>query len=152
MNLYEELGRVTSALEDAGVDYALVGALALALHGAPRATADIDILVRPEAVDAVIELAKSQGFGLEALRMRFSDGMELRRVTKIADEEPYDTLTLDVLLVNSNLEEVWASRCRLESGMGGLWTISREALIQMKTLAGRESDLADIRRLAELDR
>ncbi len=152
INLYEELGRLTSALEDSGIDYALVGALSLALHGAPRATTDIDILVRPESVDKVVRLAKDRGFRFEALPIRFTDGMELRRVTKIEQEEPYESLTVDVLLVNPNLEEVWASRRRLESDFGNLWTISRDALIRMKTWAGRESDLADLRRLEDLDR
>ena len=78
--------------------------------------------------------------------------MELRRVTKIEKEEPYESLTVDVLLVNPNLEEVWASRRRLESDFGSLWTISRDALIRMKTWAGRERDLADLRRLEDLDR
>ena len=60
----------------------------------------------------MICLAKDQGFRFEALPIRFSDGMEVRRVTKIEQEEPYETLTVDVLLVNPNLEEVWASRHR----------------------------------------
>ena len=140
INLYEELGRLTSAFEDSGIDYALVGALALALHGAPRATADIDILVRPESVAEVIRLVKGQGFQFEALPIRFSA------------EDPHEALTVDVLLVNPNLEGVWASRRRLESNFGHLWTISRDALIQMKTWAGREQDLADLRRLEDLDR
>ncbi len=152
INLYEELGRLTSALEDSGIDYALVGALSLALHGAPRATTDIDILVRPESVDKVIRLAKDQGFRFEALPIRFTDGMEVRRVTKIEEAEPYESLTVDVLLVNPNLEEVWASRRSLESDFGNLWTISRDALIKMKTWAGRERDLADLRSLEDLDR
>jgi len=152
INLYEELGRLTSAFEDSGIDYALVGALSLALHGVPRATTDIDILVQPASVDKVIRLIKDQGFRFEALPIRFTDGMELRRVTKIEEEEPYETLTVDVLIVNPNLEEVWASRRRLVGDFGSLWTISRQALIQMKTWAGRERDLADLRCLEDLDR
>ena len=41
-----------SALSDAGADYLVVGAYALAAHGRPRATGDLDIWVRPTAANA----------------------------------------------------------------------------------------------------
>ena len=81
--------------------------------------------------------------------MRFADGMEMRRSSKIAGE---DTLTLDLLLVDSNLEEVWRTRERVATDQGKVWVVSRQGLIRMKTWANREQDLADIRRLQELDR
>ena len=152
LSLFDELRVLVSALEEREIGYALVGALALAMHGAPRATTDIDVLVRPEDVDRVVEQAKAQGFRFEALPIRFSDGMEVRRVTKIEAEDPFETLTIDLLLVNENLESVWESRRRLEADFGAMWVISRDALIRMKTWAGRDRDLADIRRLEELDR
>ena len=76
--------------------------------------------------------------------------MEVRRTTKIDDDG--DTLTLDLILVNGNLQAIWDSRLRLESELGHVSVISREGLIQMKTWAGRERDIGDIRRLEDLDR
>ena len=61
-------------------------------------------------------------------------------------------LTLDLLLVNENLEPVWASRERVPTERGDVWVVSRRGLIEMKAWAAREQDLADIRRLGELDR
>ncbi len=147
--LLDELLRTTHALDEAGVEHALVGGLAVAVWGAPRATKDIDLLVRPEDVDRAVDIAKEQGFDIVALRMTFRDGMELQRVTRARAGE---LLTLDFLVVNENLEPVWSSRTRLHVGTGTLWVISRDALIQMKALAGRPQDLADIERLHELDR
>ncbi|HEX9735462.1 MAG TPA: DUF6036 family nucleotidyltransferase [Thermoanaerobaculia bacterium] len=152
LSLFDELRLLVSALEAQDVEYALAGALALAMHGAPRATTDIDVLIRPEDVGRVVEQAKAQGFRFEALPIRFSDGMEVRRVTKIEAEDPYETLTIDLLLVNENLETVWDSRRRLEADFGAMWVISRDSLIRMKTWAGRDRDMADVRRLEELDR
>lgn len=149
LDLFAETRALAAALEAAGVGYALVGAVALAIHGAPRATTDLDLLVRREDLERAIAQARELGFTIEALPMRFSDGMEIRRLVKIAGEE---TLTLDLILVDTNLEEVWASRQRVETGFGAVWVISRPALIQMKAWAGREQDLADIRRLEEIDR
>ncbi|MFP3941791.1 MAG: hypothetical protein ACLF0P_15965 [Thermoanaerobaculia bacterium] len=149
LDLFEETRQLLLALERREVEYALVGAVALAVHGVPRATTDIDLLIRPESLDGVTEVARELGFVFEAHPMRFPDGMEIRRLSKIADEE---TLTLDLLLVDANLEEIWASRRRVEASFAGAWVISRDALIRMKTWAGRDQDLADVKRLGELDR
>ena len=46
MDLIAELKRVTGAFDEAGLTYALCGGLAVAVHGAPRATTDLDL--RPE--------------------------------------------------------------------------------------------------------
>jgi len=150
LDLWEETKTLLQELETAGLDYAIVGALALAVHGAPRATTDIDLLIPPHQLDEVLGQARSCGFRVEALPMRFSDGMELRRTTKI--DEDGDVVTLDLLLVDANLEPIWDSRLRIETGFGSVWVVSRDALIRMKALAGREQDLGDIRRLEDLDR
>jgi hypothetical protein len=81
--------------------------------------------------------------------MKFRDGMELHRVTKI---DAGETLTVDFLLVNSSIEPIWESRARLSSVHGKVWVVSRDALIQMKLAAGRPQDLADIENLREGDR
>jgi hypothetical protein len=149
IDLFEETRQLLLALEHRGIEYALVGAVALAVHGVPRATTDIDLLIRSESLEPAAEEAHKLGFVLEAQPMQFPDGMEIRRFSKIVEEE---TLTLDLLLVNANLEEVWESRRHIEASFAGAWVISRDALIRMKTLAGREQDIADVKRLVELDR
>ena len=149
IDLFEETMALLTELERHGVPYAVVGALALAIHGVPRATTDIDLLVRPDDVEATLRVAETRGFGVRALPMRFSDGLEVRRSSKV--EAPL-LLTLDLLLVNENLESVWASRERIATERGSVWVVSRQGLIDMKAWAGREQDLADIRRLRELDR
>lgn len=149
LDLYEELTRVTRTLEQEGVDYALCGALALAVHGVPRATTDLDLLVREQDVDRVTACVAPLGFRFEAHPMRFDDGMRIRRISKI---EGAETITLDLLLVDDNLEAVWRGRERLEVDGRDLWVVAREGLIQMKVWAGRPRDLADVRRLTELDR
>jgi hypothetical protein len=149
LDLFEETVGLLSELERQGIPYALAGAIALAIHGVPRATTDIDLLVHPRDLDAALGVTRARRFGIEALPMTFSDGMEVRRVTKT---DGADLLTVDLLLVNPNLEPVWTSRERVVTERGEFWVVSREGLIQMKAWAGREQDLADIRRLQDLDR
>jgi hypothetical protein len=149
IDLFDETMGLLAELERHGVPYAVAGALALAIHGVPRATTDIDLLVRRDDVEATLEVARARGFRVQALPMRFSDGLEVRRSSKV---DATVMLTLDLLLVNENLEPVWASRERVATERGDVWVVSRQGLIEMKAWAGREQDLADIRRLRELDR
>lgn len=58
VDLVAELKAVAGALEAADVTWALCGGLAVAVHGAPRATADIDLLVDADHADAAIEAAR----------------------------------------------------------------------------------------------
>ena len=149
VDLYQELFALIKALEGAGVEYAVAGGLAVAVWGVPRATQDIDLLVTPDAVQAALDVASRCGFTVEALPMKFADGMEIRRVSKLA---PSAALTLDLLIANDNLLPAWQSRQRLATRDGQLWVIGRDALIRMKTAAGRPQDLADAARLSEMDR
>jgi len=149
IDLAIEFNALIDALEKAELPYAVVGGLAVAIWGAPRATTDIDILVLPGNVDVVVTVAKARGFSFEALPMTFGDGIELRRVTRL---EQNSMLTLDLLLVNASLKPVWDSRIRVDTEAGPVWVVSREALIQMKAAAGRPQDLGDIERLTGLDR
>ena len=107
IDLFDETMGLLAELERHGVPYAVAGALALAIHGVPRATTDIDLLVRRDDVEATLEVARARGFRVQALPMRFSDGLEVRRSSKV---DATVMLTLDLLLVNENLEPVWASR------------------------------------------
>lgn len=129
--------------------YALAGGLAVAVWGAPRATKDIDLLVRPEEIQLAKEVAATCGFTLPAKPMTFHDGMELHRITKVRQGTH---LTLDLMVAQGELREAWTSRVRVSTGEGSLWVVSREALIDMKAQAARPQDIYDIQRLQELDR
>ena len=149
MTLLDQLMTVVGALEAAGIEHALVGGLAVAVWGVPRATQDIDLLIRPESVEPALSALAPLGFRIRALPITFQDGMSLQRVSKI---DAGALLTIDLILVDANLEPIWASRTRVELASTPLWVISRDALIRMKAAAGRPRDLLDIQNLEELDR
>jgi len=124
----------------------------VAVWGVPRATQDIDLLVRDEAVPAALEVAHRLGFVTRALPMRFDDGMEVQRVSKTDGD---DLLMLDLILVNANLESVWRTRQRLPIEGGGIWVVSREGLdaARITSRLRLASDLRDLCvRLARLGR
>lgn len=145
IDVYEELVALLQALDEAQIEYALCGALALAVHGAPRATKDIDVIARKEDADRLREVAHRVGFVLEALPMVFSgSGIEVQRFTKLIEGRP---LMLDVLWCNEKLEAIWEDRQRVPWREGTLCVVSVDGLITLKLTAGRPQDLVDIERL-----
>jgi hypothetical protein len=149
MDFFRELKVLAGALDAAGVDYALCGGVALAIHGAPRATQDIDLLVRPEAIELLRKTAHACGFTFESLPMDFSSGITVRRFTKLIEGQPF---MLDALLVGPSTERVWQDRQTAEVDGGTLRVVSREGLVSLKLAAGRPQDLVDVQRLRELER
>jgi hypothetical protein len=149
VTLYDELRAVLAALDGAGIEYALVGGLAVAVWGAPRATKDIDLLVQREDLPGAMAAVRPIGFTLEGLSMEFKSGIEVQRVNKI--DPGGNLMTLDFLLMGATLEPVWKSRVRAPFAESHVVVASREALIAMKALAARPQDLADIQNLQELD-
>lgn len=156
MDLFGEVVALTAALETAEIDYAICGGVALAVHGAPRATKDIDLLAKEADLPRLREVSRARGFTIEALPMTFtSSGISIRRFTRI--EPDRRTLMLGVLLADGPLEAVWQTRVRIQFAAAGdppcaLWVVSREGLISLKLAAARPQDIVDIQKLQEVSR
>ncbi|MBP7585082.1 MAG: hypothetical protein KBA61_13665 [Spirochaetes bacterium] len=58
---------------------------------------------------------------------------------------------LDILIVNTMLEEAWKGREMFDLDGRTIRVVSRAGLAQMKRLAGRDQDLLDIKKLGEAD-
>jgi hypothetical protein len=145
IDLRSELETLTASLDTAKIPYAVCGALALAIHGHPRATKDIDLLAEPERLLELKAVARVHGFTLEALPMTFSaSGITVHRTSRITGTQ---LLTLDVLEATGALAPVWASRQQVQTLRGSIWVVSRQGLVTMKLAAGRPQDLADLARL-----
>jgi hypothetical protein len=151
LDLEQELGSVIDALATERIEYALCGGLAMAVHGAPRATIDIDLLVRDEDLDRIRDVVAKLGFTFRALPMTFSGGhVRIERVTKI-DPADGETLMLDLLIVTPALERAWDTREKRPWRGGVLTVVSRDGLIQLKTYRSSKQDQADIERLGSLE-
>ncbi len=146
-DLIAELELLVDALERDRVDYALCGGLALAVHGHPRATQDIDLLVRSEDVARIRALVKTLGFDIPARPMVFGAGTptarEVDRVSKL-DDATGQLLSLDLIRVGAALDPVWSDRVRVKWRAREVVVVSRDGLVTMKKVAGRLQDLADV--------
>lgn len=144
--LLDELSQLISALDANGIEYAVCGGLALAVHGFARATLDIDVLIQPESLERAYKIGAEKGFDIRGVDISFLErAVEIKRISKIDDNG--EVLSLDLLLVTPQVEDVWETREKVDFLGNRLCVVSREGLLKMKRLAGRPQDLADIERL-----
>ena len=148
IDLYTEFYALTNALFAANVPYALCGGVAVAIHGYPRFTRDIDLLILPEDERRVLDVAEQRQFIFESGRMPRGEvnasDWEIVRVSKVVGE---DLLSLDLLLVGPSIRSVWDSRGTAAFNGRQIPVVSREGLKKLKLLAGRKQDLLDIEQL-----
>lgn len=144
MDIAAEFRDLVAALNAAGVDYAVCGGFALAMHGHPRATMDIDIVTTAENVDRIKAIAAGCGYTLTGGLFSFrGDKLWIHRVTKIVGDEP---CMLDILVPEPGLRlEV----VKMDLAGEKIPVVSRETLIGLKRDTGRPQDLADIQKLED---
>ncbi|MDQ6653682.1 MAG: hypothetical protein M3Y84_13190 [Acidobacteriota bacterium] len=149
LDLYDEFHKVIRLLEEHEIAYALCGGLAMAVHGRPRATIDIDMLILSESLKKLLPLVAKLGYNIRGSDLSFAKGaIEIRRVSKI-DSESGDLLSLDLLLVTPELLSVWESRTDASWEGGKLSVVSRSGLISLKLLRASGQDLDDIKALQD---
>jgi hypothetical protein len=150
-DIFDEFQSFIKRLNTEQIEYAVCGGWAVAIHGVPRATVDIDLLVLSENLQRVWKIAEDLGYWVEGLPLSFDNGIiEIRRISKIA-EESKTLFTIDFLLVTEGLKKVWETRENIDFEDDKVWTVSREGLIFMKRISGRHKDLGDIEALMELE-
>ena len=147
IDIVDELRILAAKLDERGIEYALCGGMAMGVHGHLRTTIDIDMLVLPQSLPQVLEVADLLGYNIRGLDMDFR-AVEFRRVSKI-DTDSHDLLSLDFLLVRPTIQPVWDSRIQARWEHGILSVVSRQGLIQLKTLRNSDQDLLDIKVLSE---
>ncbi|HTP41432.1 MAG TPA: hypothetical protein VML36_03335 [Nitrospiria bacterium] len=129
------------------VDYLIVGAHALAYHGAPRYTGDLDILVRPDPENAGRILRALDEFGFGSLGLTAEDFTAPDNVIQLG------RAPVRVDLVTSITGVSWqqAATGKVEARYGDLNVryLGKKELIQNKRALGRKKDLADLEALGE---
>lgn len=142
--LNDDFRDLLACLRDGGVDYVIVGAHALAAHQLPRATGDLDVLVRPTAdnADRVYRALAAFGAPLTTHGVTSTDFATVGNVYQIG----LPPRRIDVLTSISGVsfEEAWDGSLELELHGERLRFLGRRELIRNKRAAGRPKDLADV--------
>lgn len=137
-----DFAEMLSALFAAGVEFIIVGAHALAVHGYPRATGDLDIWVRPDADNADRVLNALREFGAPLLDLSKQDLM--RDDTVFQFGVPPNRIDLLTGISGVNFEDAWQRRVFIEMEGLKLPVLSREDLILNKRTVGRPKDRLDV--------
>ena len=132
-----------------GVEFLVVGAYALAAHGIPRATGDLDLHVHCTPDNAARVLKALGIFGAPLDDLSEEDLTNPGTVYQIGlSPNRIDILTL---IDGVEFDSAWENRLEIKIDAMIVPVIGREDLIRNKKTVGRPQDLADVERLLELD-
>ena len=131
------------------VRFLIIGGYALAVHGHPRYTKDLDVWVWPDPTNADRILEALDGFGFGSLGLEASDFLEPGAVIQLGREPQ----RIDLLTFATGLEFRAAFENRVLVEIGGLEVpfLSVDDLRTNKTATGRLRDLADVEDLPPTD-
>jgi len=143
--LNPDYAEILSQLQDHQVDFLLVGAYAMAIHGYPRATADIDIFVHATPDNAARLITALMAFGAPLNGVTAADFSHPGIVFQIG----VAPRRIDILTQIDGLTFEEAEQHKQEVRIGDLTVpvISRQDLIRNKRASGREKDLLDAKQL-----
>jgi hypothetical protein len=131
------------------VEYLIAGAYALAFHGAPRFTGDIDLLVRANDGNATRILKALEEFGFGSVGISIEDLVRPEMVVQLgAAPARVDLLTS---LTGVTEEEAFAARVPGLYGDVPVHYLGKEQFIANKRALGRRKDLADLEALGVID-
>ena len=145
IELASDFSEFLRLLSSRGVRYLVVGGYAVAWHGYPRSTHDLDVWVAidPANGDAVVDAIREFGFDTPNLDARLF--LEKGRIVRMG----YPPIRIEVLTSVSGLDFDGAYDRRVEANVGGLNVpmLSLEDLKTNKRAAGRHKDLDDLEHL-----
>jgi hypothetical protein len=129
------------------VEYIVVGGYALAFHGAPRFTGDIDLLVKPDSKNAQRILAALNEFGFGSLNLCQSDFIRMGNVIQLG--VPPVRIDIMTSLTGVDWEKAQAGKVAGDYGGTKVYFLGRKEFITNKKTLGRKRDLADLEALGE---
>ncbi len=142
-----DFAEMLSALSEAGAEFLVVGAHALAAHGTPRATGDLDIWVNSTSENAARVLTALRAFGAPLADLTVDDLTKPDTVFQIGVVPS----RVDILSGVSGVrfEDAWPRRIVLVIEGIDVPVLGRADLIANKRASGRPRDLLDIELLGE---
>ena len=130
--------------------YVMLGGYAVAWHGHPRFTGDVDFFIERTPENAALVVRAIEDFGLACLEISAAD--LLAEESCVFFGAPPWRVDLINFATGITFDEAWASR--IEGDMDGTpcHIISRELLLQNKRATGRSKDMADVETLSRRSR
>lgn len=134
-------------LNENRVRFLIVGGYAVAYHGYPRYTKDLDIWIWVEPRNAIRIVRTLEQFGLGSLGLSVNDFLEADQIIQIG----YPPARIDLMTTVEGVQFEDCYPARVEAEIDGLTLpfIDLQNLRKNKLASGRYQDLADLERLDE---
>ncbi len=147
MEVQQDFKKLLELFNAHNVEYLIVGGYALAFHGAPRYTGDIDIFVKPDAKNAIQILEALDEFGFGSVGLKEEDLKTPNKVIQLG----FPPVRIDIITSISGVswDEAIKKHSKGEYGDIPVSYIGKEHYILNKKASGRKKDLADIEALGE---
>ena len=147
MEVQKDFRDFLALLNEHEARFMIVGGYALAHHGAPRFTGDIDVFVKPDHENAKRIINALADFGFSSLDLTIDDFLDQNKVVQLG----LPPVRIDIITSISGVtwEEADASK---EPGLYGdvsVFYIGKSQYITNKRAIGRTKDIADIEALGE---
>ena len=147
MEVQQDFKDLLALFNEHKIDYMIVGAYALAFHGAPRYTGDIDILVRPDPLNAQRIMGALNKFGFGLVGLKAEDFETPDKVIQLG--VPPVRVDIVTSITGVSWEEALSGRVEGKYGDIPVYYIGRQQFISNKQALRRKKDLADLEALGE---
>lgn len=146
--MLNQLGEVFASFHRNQVKYVIIGGIAAVLHGVPRATFDLDILIKATEDNAQRVLEAMIEAKLGTATLISAEELLEKEITIFQDRVRIDVQTRTPGL---EFETAWQHKETMVHQNQTFYVVSREDLIASKRAAGRAIDLEDVRLLELAD-
>ena len=147
MTLHPDFREFIQLLNDHSVRYLVVGGYAVALHGHPRYTKDLDVWVEADSENIERLLSALKAFGFGSLDLNVDDFLEPDTVVQLG--RPPQRIDLSTELDGVAFDDSYAARQEIPIENVSVSFIGLEQLRKNKKASGRHQDLADLEHLRE---
>lgn len=145
MVLNPDFKEFIQSLNASGVRYLVVGGYAVALHGHPRYTKDIDIWIESTTENAQRLVQALDRFGFGSLGLEAADFLVADQVVQLGN--PPNRIDLLNRLPGVDFESCYAARVQVAIDDVPIHFIDLDNLKKNKRATGRHQDLADVENL-----
>jgi hypothetical protein len=139
-----------SALVEARAEFLIVGAHALAAHGVPRATGDLDIWIRSDEENADRVLKALETFGAPRFDLTRQDLARPGTVFQIG--VPPSRIDILTSISGVAFDQAWPNRTTIQIGELVVPVLGKSDFVVNKRAVGRPRDLSDLNLLDEAER
>jgi hypothetical protein len=146
IDLQKDLADFVASCLSHKVDFLIVGGYAVALHGYPRFTKDIDLLIACSPRNAARVENVLREFGVSENEVTLADILKPQYAIQVG--RPPNRVDLLTSITGVDWDAAWSSKIPIELSGHKCWMIGRELLIQNKRSSARPQDLVDVDNLS----